>query len=311
MRAPGPHNASERLRKAAGLDVISSDVTWVSSHTVLGESTWDRRLHPDNRTIRTGGVPAIVIAREGGCRKSLGDEVVVGDSMSALLFNADDEPRIAHPGVDRARGTDFLLDPDFIGALVHEWDPDHGREESNPFPAIGVPVSPPAYLAYYHLLRTIEVGGADSLEVDDRIQAFLTLLLAGMYGRDPLAPGPRRAAALRRLERRIAEIAVMLSVDPARRRTLPELADLAGCTPWHFSRTFSRVLGTPLTRYLSRARLRLAVDRMLEDGEDLSALAHDVGFSSHAHFSAAFRAEFGRTPSEVRSALGRRPSASA
>ncbi|WP_422928269.1 helix-turn-helix domain-containing protein [Singulisphaera sp. PoT] len=33
---------------------------------------------------------------------------------------------------------------------------------------------------------------------------------------------------------------------------------------------------------------------------DLTALALELGFSSHGHFSDTFRREFGRTPSEVR-----------
>jgi AraC family transcriptional regulator len=34
--------------------------------------------------------------------------------------------------------------------------------------------------------------------------------------------------------------------------------------------------------------------------DDLTTLALDVGFSSHSHFSAAFRRAFGMTPSQFR-----------
>jgi AraC-like DNA-binding protein len=40
----------------------------------------------------------------------------------------------------------------------------------------------------------------------------------------------------------------------------------------------------------------------LADGKpDLTMLALDLGFSSHAHFSHAFRREFGSAPSRLRS----------
>jgi AraC-like DNA-binding protein len=39
---------------------------------------------------------------------------------------------------------------------------------------------------------------------------------------------------------------------------------------------------------------------------NLTALAFELGFSSHSHFADAFRREFGRTPSEVRRNAGRR-----
>jgi AraC-like DNA-binding protein len=63
----------------------------------------------------------------------------------------------------------------------------------------------------------------------------------------------------------------------------------------------------PLNRYLCRVRLRAAFDAMLDGKENLTDVALGAGFSSHAHFSSAFRAEFGRTPSGVRDALQEAP----
>jgi AraC family transcriptional regulator len=62
---------------------------------------------------------------------------------------------------------------------------------------------------------------------------------------------------------------------------------------------FRRVEGTPLHRYLTRLRLARALDE-LPHAEDLTQLALDIGFSSHSHFTAAFRRAFGCTPSEFR-----------
>jgi AraC-like DNA-binding protein len=38
----------------------------------------------------------------------------------------------------------------------------------------------------------------------------------------------------------------------------------------------------------------------MEGADDLTALALELGFSSHSHFTDAFRAEFGRAPSRIR-----------
>ena len=55
----------------------------------------------------------------------------------------------------------------------------------------------------------------------------------------------------------------------------------------------------------SLERLARALD-LLAQYDDLTTLSLDVGFSSHSHFSAAFREAYGRTPSEFRhSALHR------
>jgi AraC-like DNA-binding protein len=53
----------------------------------------------------------------------------------------------------------------------------------------------------------------------------------------------------------------------------------------------------PLYRYQLRLRLACALD-MLGRRDDLTRLSLDLGFSSHSHFTAAFRQAYGRTPAE-------------
>jgi AraC-like DNA-binding protein len=62
---------------------------------------------------------------------------------------------------------------------------------------------------------------------------------------------------------------------------------------------FRKVEGMPLYRYQLRLRLARALD-LLPGYEDLTQLGLDLGFSSHSHFSAAFREAYGRSPSEFR-----------
>jgi AraC family transcriptional regulator len=65
------------------------------------------------------------------------------------------------------------------------------------------------------------------------------------------------------------------------------------------------VEGLPLYRYQLRLRLARALD-LLAQYEDLTALSMDLGFSSHSHFSAAFRQAYGRTPTEFRQSIANR-----
>jgi AraC-like DNA-binding protein len=71
-------------------------------------------------------------------------------------------------------------------------------------------------------------------------------------------------------------------------------------SPFHLARVFHERAGVPVHRYLTRLRLRAALDRLMGGADDLTALALDLGFSSHSHFTDAFRTEFGRPPSAVR-----------
>jgi AraC-like DNA-binding protein len=51
-----------------------------------------------------------------------------------------------------------------------------------------------------------------------------------------------------------------------------------------------------------RLRLARALD-LLSRYEDLTTLSMDLGFSSHSHFTAAFRRAYGRTPAQFQRAV--------
>ena len=66
-----------------------------------------------------------------------------------------------------------------------------------------------------------------------------------------------------------------------------------------------RDAGTPMFRHgiVGQSRALRDIFRCLDrvaDAEDMSALAQDLGFSSHSHFAAAFKQAYGRSPSAFR-----------
>lgn len=58
----------------------------------------------------------------------------------------------------------------------------------------------------------------------------------------------------------------------------------------------------PLYRYHLRLRLARALD-LLGRYDNLTTLGMDLGFSSHGHFSAAFKQVYGRTPAEFQRSI--------
>jgi AraC family transcriptional regulator len=119
------------------------------------------------------------------------------------------------------------------------------------------------------------------------------------------APRLEPSKSTRRLIRRTKEFLEAEFANPIR---LSHVGRAVGASPTYLTDLFRRVEGIPLHRYVARLRLARALVE-LPDAEDLSTLALDVGFSSHSHFSAAFRRAFGCTPSQFRQATraGRRP----
>jgi len=80
---------------------------------------------------------------------------------------------------------------------------------------------------------------------------------------------------------------------------LADVAGAVGASPAYLTHVFRRVEGIPLHGYLTQLRLARALEE-LRDAEDLTMLALSLGFSSHSHFSAAFRRAFDCTPSQFR-----------
>ncbi len=130
----------------------------------------------------------------------------------------------------------------------------------------------------------------------------LTLVQRALGPRTTHAPG---ASVGRRLL--VDRVKLVLASDLARRWSLAEIAAEVRGSPVYLTQVFRQVEGLPLYRYQLRLRLARALD-LLAQYDDLTTLSLDLGFSSHSHFSAAFRAVYGRSPSEFKqSALHRRP----
>jgi AraC-like DNA-binding protein len=87
--------------------------------------------------------------------------------------------------------------------------------------------------------------------------------------------------------------------------SLEDVGKAVGVSPFHLCRVFRAVTGTTISRYRHTLRLRAALERVASPDADLSAVAMDYGYSSHSHFTAAFRREFGVTPTEFRRAAAR------
>ncbi|NVB85643.1 MAG: helix-turn-helix transcriptional regulator [Kofleriaceae bacterium] len=108
------------------------------------------------------------------------------------------------------------------------------------------------------------------------------------------APAPAPAAAIR-----LATRAKDLLGDRGRLLGLGELAEKLDVSPAYLTDAFRRAAGIPIVRYQLRLRLMRAM-RELPHASDLTALALELGFSSHSHFSTAFRVATGLTPSQYR-----------
>jgi len=89
-----------------------------------------------------------------------------------------------------------------------------------------------------------------------------------------------------------------LNTHAGERPSLGALASMAGLSESRFRHLFVAATGTTLRRYRSWAAMGVAL-RSMAKGTSLTAAAYEGGFSSSAHFSAAFREMFGMEPSRL------------
>ena len=82
--------------------------------------------------------------------------------------------------------------------------------------------------------------------------------------------------------------------------TLVNLAGIAGYSPFHFARKFTRAMGVAPHRYISRIRLEKAMAELAAGKLALVEIALNAQFSSQASFTRAFHRAIGMTPKEYR-----------
>jgi AraC-like DNA-binding protein len=86
--------------------------------------------------------------------------------------------------------------------------------------------------------------------------------------------------------------------------TTDDLAAEIGMSRSAFATRFTTVMGMPPMRYLTRWRMKQAAGDLTARGKSVSEVAYDLGYSSEAAFTRAFRREFGSPPGEWRARSG-------
>ncbi|HEX4855696.1 MAG TPA: AraC family transcriptional regulator [Limnobacter sp.] len=88
----------------------------------------------------------------------------------------------------------------------------------------------------------------------------------------------------------------LLDHSPAQFKTIEDAAEVACLSSSRFRALFNQYTGLTFRRYRLWRKMAVAV-RAVQQGKSLTDAAQDAGFSDSAHFSTAFKAMFGISPS--------------
>ncbi|AGC43135.1 AraC family transcriptional regulator [Myxococcus stipitatus DSM 14675] len=207
--------------------------------------------------------------RTHGSRRS------VVDPATAALNTPGNEYWMETPSERPQRGTLLLL----RGALAEEWTPREGSHTCQ--------VSASAARLHVQLLR----------DPDPFAREETALALVHQLHTEERAPS-RKPRAFSAAWRQLAEeLQHLMATSFTERLTVGALAESAKTSPFHASRVFRAVTGETLHTHLTRLRLRAALFELEHAAGRITDVALAMGFSSHSHFTHAFRREFGCPPS--------------
>jgi AraC-like DNA-binding protein len=242
-------------------------------------------------------VDSLVFPLTGSFVKHFGSRAAVLAEPSTVLFFAAGRPyRISHPGPLHDECLVLEFDPDVMRSALVDIAQITKLGDKRLFTHAMLTLS--AATARSLLLWRLRHGLSNALEAAETGLALLAATVRAALQEKPPSR-TRQETQTRRHDQVMAVQSVLLASTEAS-PSLSELATHAETTPFHLARIFREHVGVPVHEYDLRLRLIRALPDVLETERGITEIALDHGFSSHSHFTYAFRRRAGLTPNDLR-----------
>jgi len=209
------------------------------------------------------------------------------DEMKEVRFEAI-------PGVRSTTALIYLPRNHLVLAAEHLRRPG-ARAVVGPF-AHGVDRDPAIFQMALSLLNAMEHG------VDDfyaqTAAAWLAVHLMTRHGSMTSSNGDKRTETL--TDARLARVLDFMAAHMREPLTLERIASEACISKFHFSRVFQKKTGQSPYRYLTSLRLEAACRLLLSSDLSIGEVGLACGYPLSPHFTTAFTARYGVTPSAFR-----------
>ena len=143
-----------------------------------------------------------------------------------------------------------------------------------------------------------EEAAPHSLSVKAQIAELVLAIVA-----DAVSDQPVQSESVKTDVDRLRPALEMVSGDPAGNLLMSDAAAQCNMSPGYFSRRFKQVIGMNFSEYVLLYRLRLAARSLATTDIRIGELAYQLGFSSPAHFTSAFKTRVDASPREYRQGL--------
>jgi AraC-like DNA-binding protein len=138
-----------------------------------------------------------------------------------------------------------------------------------------------------------------------RIRSLLTLLLISAVApyEAQLADLQKRQVHVARRRRWLRRVIAFIRENLHRQISLTEAAQAAHLSPTYLSNVLRKETGKTFVEMLTERRMQKARELLLSTSIRMTEVAEAVGFEDQAYFARRFKQRYGKTPTEMRSAL--------
>ena len=212
-------------------------------------------------------------------------ETIVGNPNVVIFYNPGDSCRRIAVGNQDDNCEWFAIAP----ALLREMLP---REF--PFRRSHALASAADYFLQRNLVNRL--GCSSVLAVEEELLQIAARVFRNAFRRDDACRAKNAPEVVERAKEIVAS-------DLRSTLSLATIARLAGCSVFYLSRRFHSSTGMRLYEFRNGIRMRRSLDLLSHPDADVFAVALELGYSTHSHFTAHFRKTFGLTPSRYRDSL--------
>lgn len=251
-------------------------------------------------------------------RPGITDEcLLVFPRTSVYITHVDQQPVLANPNVvmfynegqlyhrgklsDRGDLCDwFAFKPEAIASTLHLYDPAAIDRMEQPFVFTHGPSDPFTYLQQRNIVEYIlKTETPDPLFIEEHMLAVLARIAANTYETNGIRENGRSTSRHIHLDL-VQQTKELIVTRYSERLTLTQIAQEIFTSPYHLSRIFRHYVGLTIHTYLNQVRLRTSLEHVAQTDTPLTRIGHELGYSSHSHFTKAFRDTFGTPPSTFR-----------
>jgi AraC-like DNA-binding protein len=292
----------------SGSDLV---VNLSPTERVLGRSALfcvgEHRCSPNHPWFREGGGPHtcayIGFMRSAGVLREPADSRAQVHTPNTAGFGAVGSSFTRRALDDVGEHSEWIaISPGFLAELAgarifadKNWN---GRDFAVPFAPLGLR----AYYAQRRLVETLSADGCPSdLAFDEYVARLVVIILRDAFRFWDQRSNPKRAQrpSCERQRMGIVELAKqIIAADYRSNHSLTQLARAVNCSPGQLARIFPVQTRFTLHEYREHIRLRMSLQLLRETPSDLCAVAEQLGFASHSHFSTVFARRFGMPPSQ-------------